>query len=56
MQDLDKWERHSVADALEPCDFKDGVVRGWGVRGWGRRVRVCLCLWRPVSAGAAVGL
>ena len=26
LQTLDKWERLSVADALEPCDFKDGEV------------------------------
>lgn len=27
LKDLDKWERHSVADALEPVDFADGDVR-----------------------------
>ncbi len=26
LKDLDKWERHSVADALEPCEFEDGQV------------------------------
>ena len=26
LKDLDKWERHSIADALEPCEFKDGEV------------------------------
>jgi len=26
LKDLDKWERLSVADALEPCDYKDGEV------------------------------
>jgi len=26
LKDLDKWERLSVADALEPCEFKEGEV------------------------------
>jgi cAMP-dependent protein kinase regulator len=26
LKDLDKWERHSIADALEPCEFQDGEV------------------------------
>lgn len=26
MESLDKWERLSVADALEPAYFKDGAV------------------------------
>ena len=26
LESLDKWERLTVADALEPCQFKDGEV------------------------------
>ena len=24
VENLDKWERLTIADALEPCNFKDG--------------------------------
>lgn len=26
LEDLDEWERSTIADALEPCQFEDGAV------------------------------
>ena len=46
-ESLDKWERLTVADALEPCTFQDGqnvVTQGESGEDFFIIVEVCVCV------------